>query len=167
MTLATDAAAALAAAEAEQQAEQQAERDRLEADSRAFLADLFAVGGTPYDTAGLTTVDVDLTAGLVLLGDATAKVAVTDATTARFAYEDAGGAWTWTGGPLGSLADLGRRIEEHTPPVPPAPGWVQPTGAHDAYPLGARVTWAGTVWESTVDSNVWEPGVSGWREVTS
>lgn len=44
----------------------------------------------------------------------------------------------------------------------PAP-WVQPTGAHDAYPLGARVTHSGKVWVSTADANVWEPGAYGWE----
>lgn len=43
----------------------------------------------------------------------------------------------------------------------PAP-WVQPAGAHDAYGLGDRVTHDGSVWESTVDANVWAPGVHGW-----
>lgn len=40
--------------------------------------------------------------------------------------------------------------------------WVQPTGAHDAYPLGAQVTRNGRTWTSTVAANVWEPGVYGW-----
>ena len=42
--------------------------------------------------------------------------------------------------------------------------WVQPTGAHDAYALGAEVTHNGKTWGSTVDSNVWEPGVYGLEE---
>jgi hypothetical protein len=42
--------------------------------------------------------------------------------------------------------------------------WRQPTGAHDAYPLGATVSHNGKTWESTVAANVWEPGVSGWME---
>jgi hypothetical protein len=41
--------------------------------------------------------------------------------------------------------------------------WRQPTGAHDAYPLGAVVSHADELWESTVAANVWEPGVSGWK----
>lgn len=45
--------------------------------------------------------------------------------------------------------------------------WRQPTGAHDAYPLGWIVSHNGKQWESTVAGNVWEPGVSGWREHTS
>ena len=43
--------------------------------------------------------------------------------------------------------------------------WVQPTGAHDAYPLGAQVTHVGRLWESLYDANVWEPSVFGWRDL--
>lgn len=43
--------------------------------------------------------------------------------------------------------------------------WVQPTGAHDAYALAAVVAHNGKTWESTLDHNVWEPGVYGWKEV--
>lgn len=42
------------------------------------------------------------------------------------------------------------------------PAWVQPSGAGDAYALGARVTHNGQTWESTVAANVWAPGVYGW-----
>ena len=45
--------------------------------------------------------------------------------------------------------------------------WVQPTGVHDAYTKGVTVKHNGKTWESTVFANVWEPGVSGWREVVS
>lgn len=43
--------------------------------------------------------------------------------------------------------------------------WVQPTGAHDAYAMGDQVTHAGQTWVSTLDANVWEPGVFGWEVV--
>ena len=46
------------------------------------------------------------------------------------------------------------------------PEWVQPTGAHDAYAKGAKVSHNGKKWVSTADANVWEPGVYGWDEVT-
>lgn len=46
------------------------------------------------------------------------------------------------------------------------PEWSQPIGAHDAYPLGAKVSHNGKKWTSDVDNNVWEPGVYGWTEVT-
>lgn len=45
------------------------------------------------------------------------------------------------------------------------PEWAQPTGAHDAYSKGDKVTRGGKTWVSTVDGNVWEPGVYGWDEV--
>ena len=46
------------------------------------------------------------------------------------------------------------------------PEWSQPIGAHDAYPLGAKVSHNGKKWVSDVASNVWEPGVYGWSEYT-
>ena len=36
--------------------------------------------------------------------------------------------------------------------------WVQPTGAHDAYPLESTVVHEGHLWESDHPFNVWEPG---------
>ena len=44
------------------------------------------------------------------------------------------------------------------------PEWVQPLGAQDAYPLGAKVSHNNKHWISTVDNNVWEPSVYGWEE---
>lgn len=51
----------------------------------------------------------------------------------------------------------------------PEPGgaWTQPTGAHDAFAKGAIVTHGGKEWVSLIPFNVWEPGVSGWREVVA
>lgn len=48
----------------------------------------------------------------------------------------------------------------------PGGTWKQPTGAHDVYPLGWQVEHEGKTWVSLVHANSWEPGVSGWREVT-
>ena len=45
------------------------------------------------------------------------------------------------------------------------PEWVQPTGAHDAYNTGDKVTHNGKTWVSDVDNNVWEPGVYGWKGI--
>ena len=45
------------------------------------------------------------------------------------------------------------------------PEWVQPTGAHDAYKKGDKVTHNGLRWISEADSNVWEPGVYGWTNI--
>ena len=43
--------------------------------------------------------------------------------------------------------------------------WVQPDSTNP-YMTGDRVLHNGSTWESTVDSNVWEPGVYGWVVVT-
>lgn len=51
-------------------------------------------------------------------------------------------------------------------PTEEYPEWSQPLGAHDAYPLGAKVSHNGKKWTSDVANNVWEPGVYGWTEVT-
>ena len=45
------------------------------------------------------------------------------------------------------------------------PAWVQPVGAQDAYPKGAKVSHLEKHWISDVDGNVWEPSVYGWTEV--
>ena len=45
------------------------------------------------------------------------------------------------------------------------PVWVQPTGAQDAYQTGDKVWYPdkqGSIYISTVDNNVWQPGVYGW-----
>lgn len=44
------------------------------------------------------------------------------------------------------------------------PDWVQPTGAHDAYNKGDKVSHLGKHWVSDIDSNVYEPSVYGWSE---
>ena len=44
------------------------------------------------------------------------------------------------------------------------PEWVQPTGAHDAYAQGAKVSHGGKHWTSDIDANAYEPGVYGWTE---
>lgn len=43
--------------------------------------------------------------------------------------------------------------------------WTQPLGAHDAYNTGDIVMHNGVKYKSTVDGNVWEPGVYGWEVV--
>lgn len=45
------------------------------------------------------------------------------------------------------------------------PEWKQPTGAHDAYAQGAKVSHNGKKWTSDIPANVYEPGVYGWTEV--
>lgn len=41
------------------------------------------------------------------------------------------------------------------------PAWVQPDSANP-YRKGDKVRHNAQVWESTIDNNVWEPGVYGW-----
>ena len=45
------------------------------------------------------------------------------------------------------------------------PEWVQPTGAHDAYNTGDKVSYNGKHYISTIDANTYAPDVYGW-EVT-
>lgn len=66
--------------------------------------------------------------------------------------------------------------DDWTPPQVPAlwvrtsteewPEWIQPTGAHDAYNTGDKVSHNGKHWICMIDANVYEPGVYGWNEVT-
>lgn len=44
--------------------------------------------------------------------------------------------------------------------------WVQPVGAHDAYRIGEKVTFGGFTWQNTIAANVWQPGVTGWTNLT-
>ena len=63
-----------------------------------------------------------------------------------------------------------------TPDVTPAlwvvvsieefPEWVQPTGAHDAYNIGDKVSYNGQRYICTTDANVYAPGVYGWDLIT-
>lgn len=43
--------------------------------------------------------------------------------------------------------------------------WTQPSGSTDAYQKGDKVLHNDIEWESTVDNNVWEPGVYGWEQI--
>ncbi len=43
------------------------------------------------------------------------------------------------------------------------PEWIQPTGAHDAYAKGDKVSHNGKHWISDADGNVWEPPTM-WTE---
>lgn len=40
--------------------------------------------------------------------------------------------------------------------------WEQPGGYKLPYMAGDKVTHNGSTWVSTIDNNVWEPGVHGW-----
>ena len=55
--------------------------------------------------------------------------------------------------------DSSDNIEEY-------PEYVQPTGAHDAYKIGDKVTFEGKKYECVLDGCVWSPSTypQGWRE---
>ena len=42
------------------------------------------------------------------------------------------------------------------------PEWVQPTGAHDAYNIGDKVTYKGNHYVCDINGNVYAPDVYGW-----
>ena len=46
------------------------------------------------------------------------------------------------------------------------PEWVQPTGAHDAYNTGDKVTYNGEHYVSLIDGNTWAPDAypAGWEK---
>ena len=44
------------------------------------------------------------------------------------------------------------------------PEWEQPESTNP-YSKGDKVTHNGKTWRSTIDGNVWEPGVYGWEEI--
>ena len=43
------------------------------------------------------------------------------------------------------------------------PEWVQPTGAHDAYKTGDKVSYNGKHYVCTIDANTYAPDVYGWE----
>ena len=45
--------------------------------------------------------------------------------------------------------------------------WVQPTGAHDAYNKGDKVSYNGKRYVCTIDANSYAPDVYGWEIVTA
>lgn len=70
-----------------------------------------------------------------------------------------------------TLANAGRAMDDIARSVLAASGvepgdeWVQPTDATNAYPKDWTVLHDGKEWVSLTPANVWEPGLSGWREV--
>ncbi len=105
---------------------------------------------TTYDEAGVEVETRPYTEAENDIADAVAQ-AQTDVTAARIRYETHEAI-------LDATAVL--MADAHTDGQP----WVKPTGAYNAYPLDITATHVGKTWESLTPSNVWEPGVSGWRE---
>ena len=59
-------------------------------------------------------------------------------------------------------------VETPKEPADEYPAYVQPTGAHDAYPIGAKVTFKAKRYVSKIAANVWAPDVypAGWTAVS-
>ena len=57
--------------------------------------------------------------------------------------------------------------EEPTEPVEEYPEYIQPTGAHDAYNTGDKITYNGKKYICKMDGCVWNPDTypAGWEEV--
>lgn len=73
----------------------------------------------------------------------------------------------WEPSVYGWTEDGGAKPEPEPQPEPSGyPAWKQPTGGHDAYKKGDKVSHKGKNWQSTIDANVWEPGAYGWVEVS-
>lgn len=64
---------------------------------------------------------------------------------------------------VGELAGYDRIVTWKSGAQGDWPEWIQPSGATDAYAKGSQVTHNGKHWTSTVDANVWEPGVANWN----
>jgi len=82
----------------------------------------------------------------------------------------------WYNGKLYKVIQAHTTQADWTPDVTPAlyvevsvvewPGWVQPTGAQDAYNKGDKVTFEGKHYMSLIDGNIWSPAAypAGWEE---
>ena len=58
-------------------------------------------------------------------------------------------------------------VQEPTEPVEEYPEYVQPTGAHNAYQTGDKVTYNGKKYICKMNNCVWSPDIypAGWEEV--
>ena len=68
-----------------------------------------------------------------------------------------------------AVEKLGGKLENPVEePVEEYPEFVQPTGAHDAYNIGDKVTYNGKKYICQINGCVWAPDVypQGWQEVT-
>lgn len=84
---------------------------------------------------------------------------------------------SWEPGTLGFDGRIWEILETSTQPdtpetsetteQPAAPAYRQPSGGHDAYKQGDRVTYNGAVYESTINGNVWAPDSypQGWKKL--
>lgn len=127
-----------------------AARRTVAADADAMTADELAARAPLFDAwdGGSVAYSVD---DIVAYDGALYRCAQAHTSQAGWTPDTTRALWT----PMGVSADDPEAVPE----------WVQPTGAHDAYPKGAHVMHGGIEWVSDVDANVWEPGVSGWTQV--
>lgn len=77
----------------------------------------------------------------------------------------AGNTWDPLEYPPGWLLIRDHEPEEGDEPDEVVPEWVEPQGGHDAYSMGARVSFEGKVYESLIHSNIWSPTAypQGWQ----
>ena len=82
-----------------------------------------------------------------------------------------GGLWVETADPYAESGEVTYcgpgYIHDPTFPQRFAQQWVQPVATDEGwtfYAKGTIVAHQGRLWRSTVDDNVWEPGVSGWHD---
>lgn len=70
---------------------------------------------------------------------------------------------------VAALEDGGTAGDTPTTPVDEWPEFVQPTGAHDAYKVGDKITYNGHRYICKMDGCVWTPDAypAGWEEVTN
>lgn len=70
-----------------------------------------------------------------------------------------------------ALAPEGVTVPDDPPPpaLPDAPRFVLPTGAHDAYAKGDRVTFEGAVYECLINACTWSPAAypQAWKKVSA
>ena len=64
------------------------------------------------------------------------------------------------------MEQFGRRLADVEAATNTVPDWTQPTGAHDAWPLDAKVNHYGDTYRSLIPANTTEPGSDPrWWEV--
>ena len=68
---------------------------------------------------------------------------------------------------LEALEKKNVETEETTEPVEDYPEYAQPTGAHDSYKVGDKVTYNGKKYTCIMDNCVWSPETypQGWEEM--
>jgi hypothetical protein len=95
------------------------------------------------------------------------RVAVCDSL--AWLQERLGGTWVLTGDTTSTQQGAGPGLYDTTTIAPKRfiREWVQPFGAGDpSMPMNGDWRWHnGRAWRSLIDNNVWEPGVSSWREM--